>query len=79
MNADLKLTLRTWLIVAGIAVWMLVWVGAAFMLIGDRAPPWNLGTNRPVPGDSFYTTGGVTTGQAGPAQVTLPEQKGTNP
>jgi len=79
MNRELKLTLRTWLIVAAIAAGMLTWITGAFLLIGDRPPPWNLGTTPAVPGDSYYTSGEVPTGQAGPTQVTLPPTKEQKP
>jgi len=74
MTGQLKLTLRTWIVVAAIAALMLAWVAAAFVLIGDRPPPWNYGATAPVPGDSYYTAGGAATEQPPPAQVALPPQ-----
>jgi hypothetical protein len=76
MSRELKLTLRTWAIIAAVALWMLTWMVGTFLLIGDRPPPWNLGGNPAVPGDSYYTAGEVPTGEAGPTQVELPPTKG---
>jgi hypothetical protein len=74
MTKELKLTLRTWIIIAAIAALMLGWVVAAVVLIGDRPPPWNYGATAPAPGDSYYTAGRAATAPPAPEQVTLPPQ-----
>ena len=80
MTRELRLTIRTWLIIAAIAALMLAWVVAAFVLIGDRPPPWNHGATPAVPGDSYYTARRASTAQTAPEQVTLPPQaKETGP
>jgi len=69
MKQDSRALMRTWAIIAAIAVLMLLWISASLLLIGDRPPTWNYGQPPVVPGDSYYTAGRAPTGEKVPQQV----------
>lgn len=56
-EADMRETLQSLTIVAGIALLFLVWGLAIFFTVGDKgSPPWDFGTVQDIPGESPYST-----------------------
>jgi hypothetical protein len=50
-------TLKSWLIVIGIALLFLCWGLLVFLTVGDKGPPrWDFGVVEDIPGESPYSS-----------------------
>jgi hypothetical protein len=52
-----KASLRSWMIILGIAILFLCYGLFMFFVVGDKGPPvWDFGVVEDIPGESIYST-----------------------
>ena len=67
-------SVRSWIIVVGVALSFFLWGLFLFFTVGDKEPPaWDFGTVQDIPGQSPYST---ESGKQFPALVSPPGEGG---
>jgi hypothetical protein len=57
LNQDKKANLKSWIMVAAMAVLFILWGIFIFFTVGDKGPPpWDFGVFKDIPGESPYST-----------------------
>jgi hypothetical protein len=55
---------KGWALVILIAVLMILWVGAIYLLLPDRPRAWDYGQTQYIPAQGYYSSGAAPTGPA---------------
>lgn len=56
-NGEQRASIKSWLIIVGLSVGVLIWGFLIFFTVGDKGlPPWDYSILPDVPGQSVYST-----------------------